>query len=128
MDTLEKDKAISADIVRRFFIAIRELIEMGELRGMQTFTRLYKINRRNLYQLEKEPERSIFRVSWLTYLVEDFNISAQWLLTGRGGHFIEQNRQKTEKKCKRQASKNIHQHNLLNNNKLQNESPRLESV
>ena len=107
MDTLEKDKAISADIVRRFFIAIRELIEMGELRGMQTFTRLYKINRRNLYQLEKEPERSIFRVSWLTYLVEDFNISAQWLLTGRGGAFYRAKQAKNRKKVQK-AGKQKH--------------------
>lgn len=128
MDTLEKDKAIGADIVRRFFIALRELIDIGELRGVQTFTRLYQINRRNLYQLEKDPERGIFRVSWLTYLVEDFNISAQWLLTGQGGHFIERNMVQSQKKCKRQASKNKHQHNTLNNNQLQDESPRLESV
>lgn len=104
MDSLEKDKAISADIVRRFFIAIRELIDIGELRGVQTFTRLYQINRRNLYQLEKEPERGIFRVSWLTYLVEDFNISAQWLLTGQGGHFIERNMVQSRKTCKKRAN------------------------
>lgn len=128
MDTLEKDKAIGADIVRRFFIALRELIDIGELRGVQTFTRLYQINRRNLYQLEKDPERGIFRVSWLTYLVADFNISAQWLLTGQGGHFIEQTMAESQKKCKRQASKNKQQRNVLNNNILQDESPRLESV
>ena len=34
--------------------------------------------------LEKDPSRDIFQPAWLTYLVEDYGVSAQWLLTGVG--------------------------------------------
>lgn len=34
--------------------------------------------------LEKDMTRDIFQPAWLTYLVEEYNISAEWLLTGRG--------------------------------------------
>lgn len=48
---------------------------------------MYGINRWNLNTLEKNPEKDIFQVAWLTYLVKDFDISSQWLLTGRGDMF-----------------------------------------
>ncbi len=34
--------------------------------------------------LEKDPSRDIFQAAWLTYLVNDYGVSATWLLTGRG--------------------------------------------
>ena len=34
--------------------------------------------------LEKDMTRDIFQPAWLTYIVEEYNISAEWLLTGRG--------------------------------------------
>lgn len=71
-------------IVRRFFEALNILKENKAIRGKKTFTDRYGINRWNLNTLEKEPERDIFQVSWLNYLVRDYGISAEWLLTGRG--------------------------------------------
>lgn len=74
-------------IVRRFFEALYRLKADRKIRGKQTFTREYDINRWNLNTLEKEPERDIFQVSWLTFLVRDFGVSPMWLLTGRGDFY-----------------------------------------
>lgn len=72
-------------IVGRFFEALKALKEMKVIRGKQTFTKKYGINRWNLNSLEKDHSRDIFQPAWLTYLVEDYGISAEWLLTGKGG-------------------------------------------
>lgn len=37
--------------------------------------------------MEKEPERDIFQVSWLSYLVRDYGVSPMWLLTGFGDFY-----------------------------------------
>lgn len=74
-------------IVRRFFEALQLLKSSGIIRGKQTFTNRYNINRWNLNTCEKEPERDIFQVAWLMYLAEDYNVSPEWLLTGRGSFF-----------------------------------------
>lgn len=79
--------ADSQKVIKRFFEAIYALKADGKIRGKQTFTNLYEINRWNFNTLEKEPERDIFQTAWLTYLVRDFDVSAIWLLTGTGNMF-----------------------------------------
>lgn len=74
----------SQQIVQRFFEALYYLKAQKTIRGKQTFTRRYGINRWNLNTLEKDPERDMFQPAWLTYLVRDYGISATWLLTGAG--------------------------------------------
>lgn len=77
----------SAAIVRRFFLALDTLKDTKVIHGLTNFTEEHGINRRNLYQLRKNPERRILQVSWLAYLVNDYGVNAQWLLTGRGNIF-----------------------------------------
>ena len=77
----------SQAVIRRFFVAVRTLIEQKRLRGIQTFTRRYGINRRNFLTLEKQPERDMFQLEWFTALVRDWGVSARWLLTGDGEIF-----------------------------------------
>lgn len=72
----------------RFFEALHTLIASKAIRGKQTFTREYGINRWNLNTLEGDHSRDIFQPAWLTYLVRDFGVSATWLLTGVGGMFV----------------------------------------
>lgn len=94
-------------IVTRFFSALDALIVEKKIRGVKTFTDKYGIDNRNLYTLRKRPSYGIFQVSWLMYLVSDFGISAQWLLTGTGSMFA-QNAQDT---CE---SKHAHQNDIDN--------------
>lgn len=71
-------------IIRRFFQALQCLKEQKIIRGKQTFTRQFGINRWNMNTVEKEPSRDMFQTAWLTYLVTEYGVSADWLLTGRG--------------------------------------------
>ncbi len=77
----------SQRIVSRFFQALQRLKADRKIRGKQTFTRKYNINRWNMNTLEKDHTRDIFQPAWLTYLVEGYGVSAQWLLTGKGDFY-----------------------------------------
>lgn len=74
----------SQQVVDRFFIALDELKRCRLIRGKQTFTARYNINRWNLNTLQKDTSRDIFQPAWLSYLVRDYGVSARWLLTGEG--------------------------------------------
>lgn len=74
-------------IVSRFFEALDKIIEYKIIRGKQTFTREYNINRWQFNLLKNEIHRDSFQTAWLTYLVKDFMISPRWLLTGEGEMF-----------------------------------------
>lgn len=87
-------------IVMRFYIAIRELINRKELRGIQTFTRLYGIDRRRFNRVEANPQMKSFDTGWLNYVVKDFNVNSEWLILGKGSMFKEEikSAKKTESK------------------------------
>ena len=74
----------SQKVIRRFFEALRYLKGQKVIRGKKTFTDKFDINRWNLNTLEKDVSRDIFQAAWLTYLVDEYGVSADWLLTGRG--------------------------------------------
>ena len=59
----------------------------GKIRGKQTFTREFDINRWNLNSLEKDMSRDIFQPAWLSYLVREYKVSPRWLLTGEGDFY-----------------------------------------
>lgn len=83
---------INADgqaITHRFFQTIELLKQVQKIRGLKTYTDLYDINRWNLITVRKNPKTSILKPEWLVPLIRDFNVSAEWLLTGRGSIYKE---------------------------------------
>lgn len=77
----------SQKIIQRFFEALYRLKDEGVIRGKQTFTNEFGINRWNLNTLEKDPSRDIFQPAWLAYLVKKYRVSPRWLLTGEGDFY-----------------------------------------
>lgn len=71
-------------IVGRFFEALDWLKESKQIRGVKTFTDRYGIHRRSLQRLRENPGTNDFKAAWLTFMVVDYGINAQWLLTGEG--------------------------------------------
>ena len=78
----EKSRLIN----KRFFEAFDVLIASRAIKSKSGFCRDQNIDRRNFDRLRVEPERE-FQTSFLSILVSDYNISAEWLLLGRGGMF-----------------------------------------
>jgi transcriptional regulator with XRE-family HTH domain len=73
----------SSAIIVRFFEALQELKRL-KIINKTNFAKKYGINLRNFWQLERDKSRDIMQVAWLSYLVNDFGVSADWLLTGKG--------------------------------------------
>lgn len=94
-------------VVKRFFQALEKLKDDYKIRGLQTFTNRYDLNKRNMYAQKNDPSRDIVQLSWFTYLVRDYNVSATWLLTGEGSFYAHVE----PKPCKNPAAKN----NIINN-------------
>ena len=74
----------SQQILRRFFEALYFLKKKRIIKGISTFLNQYNIDHRNFYRLKREPARDSFQTAWLMYLVNDYNVSPKWLLTGKG--------------------------------------------
>ena len=93
----------SVKIVERFFEAIYDLKEKKIIRGKQTFTRSYNINSRNFWLLEQDKTRDILQLSWIAHLVNDFHVSAEWIITGKGKMY---KKEPSPKLCFRNNPKN----------------------
>lgn len=78
---------VTKQIMERFYAALDAIIESKKIRGVNTYCRLYDIDRRNLIAQRKDLERGWFQVSWLYPMVREYGISARWLLTGFGKMF-----------------------------------------
>ena len=74
----------SIKVTIRFFAALKDLVDTGEIRGKATFARMYGIHQPNMRRLEKDPSRNYLPSAWLMYLVRDWGFIAHWLLTGEG--------------------------------------------
>lgn len=95
------------EIVNRFFQSLHKLKAEKVIRGISTFTQRYGINRLNLFTLEKEPARGIFKVAWLLYLVRDYKVSPLYLITGNGDFWIDGwNAEKVTLKLSEEQEKN----------------------
>lgn len=75
------------DITERFFAAIDQLVKDGKIRGLQTFTRKHGINRWNLLTVKNNPKNTMLKCEYVAFLCSDYNISAQWILLGKGNFY-----------------------------------------
>lgn len=76
----------SQSINKRFFEAYDALLALGKIKSKNAFCVDHDIDRRNFDRLREDPGRE-FQMSWLTALVVEYNVSADWILTGRGKLF-----------------------------------------
>lgn len=74
----------SQKIIERFFIALYDLKARKVIRGKKRFTSDHKINHWNFLTVEKDHSRDIFQMAWLSYLISDYGVSAEWLMSGTG--------------------------------------------
>ena len=95
----------SQQIVNRFFEALGMLKEKRVIRGVGTFVRRYGINRRNFDTVAVQPERGMFQMAWLKYIVTDYGVNAKWLLTGLGSPFNRQGRPKKDGVANKEAGR-----------------------
>jgi hypothetical protein len=87
----------SQKVIKRFFEAIYALKLKKVIRGKQTFTNRYGINRWNFNTVEKKPNSGMVEIAWLSHLIADYNVSARWLMTGQGEMFVSDEIAKQEK-------------------------------
>lgn len=81
--------AISKQIMERFYCALDAIVAMKRIRGVNTYCRLYEIDRRDLIANRKDLDRGWFQVSWLQPMIINYGVNAKWLLTGTGKMFDE---------------------------------------
>lgn len=70
----------------RFFAAIEALLLTGRLDSKAQFCDKYGIDRGNFSRLSRYPHLA-FELAFLSYIVEDFNVNPEWILTGNGSMF-----------------------------------------
>lgn len=83
------------EIQARFFEALSVLIESKMISGLSAFCKTYNLHRpkySNIRTSIKDKAKpgtgyKFIDIDAPAYLVKDFGISADWLLTGRGGMF-----------------------------------------
>lgn len=73
-------------ITDRWFQAYDDLRTTGRV-TQRGICRELGVDRRNFVRQAADHSRRILRVEWLSYLVLNHGVSADWLLTGRGWPF-----------------------------------------
>ena len=77
---------ITLQINRRFFEALTLLKRKRLLGGVNGFCKKYGVSIGNMYMI-KNQEQGAVKAEYLYFLVDDFDVSAEWLLTGKGDMF-----------------------------------------
>ena len=88
----------SKEIQHRFFEALGILISTKKIDSLQSFCESYDLHRPKYSRLRKQDKENIkiesgykfIDIDALSYLVSDYKVSANWLLTGIGEMFTNQ--------------------------------------
>lgn len=75
-------------VIGRFFEALDSIIARKDIRGVQTYCRLYGIDKRHLYAQRNDLNRGFFEIAWILPLIEKHGVSPSWLLFGAGPMFL----------------------------------------
>lgn len=75
---------VNALIGQRFVTCLETLKETGRIKHYSDIYTPLRVERGNFAKQMNNPSRAILRPSWLSLLVEQYNVSPLWLLTGRG--------------------------------------------
>ena len=70
-------------VTDRFFAAYDELLRLGRT-NQHRLCRELGVDRRNFDKQAADHGRRILRPEWLSVVVLEYGVSADWLLTGRG--------------------------------------------
>lgn len=73
-------------VADRFFEAFAAL-KVARRTNTQRFCREMGADKRNFYKKQKQTGDTTITTSWLTFIVQRYNVSPLWLLTGRGPMF-----------------------------------------
>jgi len=76
----------SIQINARFFAALNALLQLERIETKLQFCELYGLDQANLLRLSKEPTRK-FELALLYFICNDFGVSPEWLITGKGTMF-----------------------------------------
>ena len=86
----------SVAIINRFFEALSMLVANKTIRGISNFTDKHDISRWTLNNVRKNPKSDMFQLVWISYLVTDYGVSLEWVMTGKGGMFVKEKNQNNE--------------------------------
>ena len=75
------------EITNRFFLAIETLKMQGRIKSLRAITERYGLNYGNFHTMKTRPETYILKPELIAALSEDFDISTEWILLGKGHIF-----------------------------------------
>lgn len=81
---------IEHEIKMRFFEVLDTLAANKVIRGVGTFAKMHGLNASNLRNLRYQDNWSV-SAEYIYYIVRDFGINSQWLITGNGPMFSDEN-------------------------------------
>lgn len=76
-------------VMERFFSALDVVIQNKLIKNFSTYCTKYNIDRRHIYAQRRDLGKGYFEIGWAMPLLNDFGVSAQWLLTGKGMMFAQ---------------------------------------
>lgn len=92
------------EIQRRFFEALDMAISLGKINGLKGFCDTHKLNRTKYSRIKNDLNKPLEEMTYkmididaLSGICTDFDVSAEWLLLGRG-KMLKSDKQCTSKK------------------------------
>ena len=106
------DKDDDEIIRKRFFNAVDRCISDKKIRGRQTFTAAFGINKRNFYTAKDEEYSGRFKTTWIAYLYRKCGVSLKYLMTGDGEFYEAEEKAKMRTEIGKSLQEDIN--NIIN--------------